>query len=108
MMARQVQVPVVMQTNQQFQPLHQHAPDIVRALRRTFDERLMDLHRAALDEAARGSEGVSTSCHIDFPAGALMVTAVYDTEQDRFTQLIARAADEARHQRPSFTISLFL
>jgi hypothetical protein len=33
---------------------------------------------------------------------------VYHTEEDRFTQLIARAADEAHNERPSFTISLFL
>ena len=90
------------------QPTHPDAPDIVRELRRLFDERLVDLHRTAVAQAVRVDNGVSAMYHIDFPAGALMVTAMYDMERDRFTQLVARAAEEAHHERPSFTISLFL
>jgi hypothetical protein len=97
-----------MNSEQTLQLLHADAPEIVRALRTLFDERLLDLHTVARSEHAVQANGNSPTVHVDFPAGPLQVTAVYHAEEDRFTQLIARAADEAHYERPSFTISLFL
>jgi hypothetical protein len=97
-----------MNSEQTLQLLHADAPSIVKALRTLFDERLLDLHAVARAEHAVQDKGASPTVHVDFPAGPLQVTAVYHAEEDRFTQLIARAADEAHYERPSFTISLFL
>jgi hypothetical protein len=90
------------------QPTHAEAPAIVKRLRKLFDERMLDLYAVASVQRPVLENGTSPMVHVDFPADALQVTAVYHTVEDRFTQLIARAADEAHHERPSFTISLFL
>jgi hypothetical protein len=88
------------------------APAIIRELRDAFDQRLTNLHAVAQEKAptARPGQGHDGTAmyHIDFPLGVLQVTAIYDSAQDRFTQLVARMAEEAHHERPSFTISLFL
>jgi len=97
-----------MLTDQNPQPVHADAPAIVKALRTLFDQRMMDLHAVARLQHPIQENGSSSTVHVDFPAGTLQVTAVYYAEEDRFTQLIARAADEAHYERPSFTISLFL
>jgi hypothetical protein len=97
-----------MLSTQEPQFLHHDAPPIISELRMLFDERLEELYRTAVAEAVHQDNGASPMYHIDFPAGQLMVTAMFDMERDRFTQLVARAAEEAHHQRPSFTISLFL
>lgn len=90
------------------QHLHPDAPPIVHELRRLFDERSDALYRTALEQAVKQDNGASPMYHIDFPAGALHATAMFNMERSCFTQLVARAADEAHHERPSFTISLFL
>ncbi|MFZ1688019.1 MAG: hypothetical protein WAU70_11385 [Flavobacteriales bacterium] len=97
-----------METIQTTQRIHPDAPPIIHELRRLFDERSDDLYRVALDHAVQKDHGASPMYHIDFPAGALHVTAMFNFERSCFTQLVARAADEAHHERPSFTISLFL
>lgn len=88
------------------------APGLIRELRDAFDARFVDLSQVARAQAPsadpRQGHDASPMHHIDFPHGALQVTAVYDAAQDCFTQLIARHAEEAHHDRPSFTISLFL
>jgi len=88
------------------------APSIIRELRNTFDERILDLHAVARERSGTAGRGLghdsSAMIHMDLPHGALQVTAIYDVVQDRFTQLVARMAEEAHHERPSFTISLFL
>jgi hypothetical protein len=89
-------------------PLPADAPAIVHELRKAFDQRMPELYAVARDRSTVTPNGNSPMYHVDMPFGALQVTAVYDREQDRFTQLIARAAEEAHHARPSFTISLFL
>ncbi len=95
-------------TTQSPQPLHADAPAIVQELRRLFDERLLELHATAQMDPPDAENGTSSMVHVDFPAGALQATAIYHSVEGRFTQIIARAADEAHHERPSFTISLFL
>lgn len=90
------------------QHVHPEAPDLIKELRQLFDDRLEELHRTALEQAVKRDNGASPMYHIDVPAGPLMVTVMYDMDNDRFTQLVARAAEEAHHERPSFTISLFL
>ncbi len=90
------------------QPLHADAPSVVQELRRLFDERLLELHATAQLQQPILENGTSPMVHVDFPAGALQATAIYHSVEGRFTQIIARAADEAHHERPSFTISLFL
>jgi len=94
------------------QALPSDAPSIVHQLRDAFDAKLMDLYAVARVQApsalpARGHD-TSPMHHIDFPHGPLQVTAIYDAGQDRFTQLVARYANDAHHERPHFTISLFL
>lgn len=88
------------------------APAIIRELRNAFDERMLEFNAVALEKAAnsRLHQGHDNSemIHIDLPHGPLQLTAIYHAAEDRFTQLIARMADEAHHERPSFTISLFL
>ncbi len=90
------------------QPTHTDAPEVVRDLRRLFDERLTDLYAVARGRVPHAESGASPMVHVDFPAGALQATAIYHSDVDRFTQVIARAAEEAHQERPSFTISLFL
>jgi|GEM_PF-1628235 len=94
------------------QALSADAPPLLHELRNAFDARLMELHAVAREKAPSENplQGHDTSSmyHIDFPYGTLQVTAMYDAAQDRFTQLVARHANEAHHERPSFTISLFL
>lgn len=97
-----------MNTTQSPQPTHSDAPEIVKELRRLFDERMLELHATASLQRPVLENGTSPMVHVDFPAGPLQATAIYHTVEDRFTQLIARAADEAHFERPSFTISLFL
>ncbi len=85
--------------------LHADAPSAVYELRKSFDDRLTDLHNAALQQVAENEHGASPIVHVDYPHGALQVTAISNAGSDRFTQLVARAADEAHHERPSFTIT---
>ncbi len=88
------------------------APPLIRELRDAFDARIMDLLAVAREQASSAvplhGHDASPMHHIDFPYGVLQVTAIYDAAQDRFTQLVAREANEAHHERPGFTISLFL
>jgi hypothetical protein len=92
--------------------LPEDAPELIRELRYAFDARFADLIVVAREKAPSANavpdHGGSTMYHIDFPHHQLQVTAMYDAAQDRFTQLVARYADEAHHERPSFTISIFL
>jgi hypothetical protein len=89
------------------------ATETVKELLRLFDERLLELHATAslkrqVLESGTSPIRIGPMVHVDFPAGPLQATAIYHTVEDRFTQLIARAADEAHFERPSFTISLLL
>ncbi len=85
-----------------------NVPEIIRSLRRDFDERIMDLYKQAVmlirDEPASASETV----HVHFVAQGLHVAAVFHEPAGVFTQLIARSAEEHGIERPSYTISLFL
>ncbi len=89
-------------------PLPADTPALIIELRKAFDERMEELYVVARDRSAITPNGNSPMYHVDMPHGTLQVTVMYDSEQDRFTQLVARAAEEAHHARPSFTISLFL
>lgn len=92
--------------------LQPDAPMLLRELRDAFDAHFVDLIAVAREQAPsadpRPGHDRSPMYHIDFPHGVLQVTAIYDAAQDRFTQLVARHADDAHQERPSFTISLFL
>jgi len=92
--------------------LQSDAPMLLRELRDAFDAHFVDLIAVAREQAPsadpRPGHDRSPMYHIDFPHGVLQVTAIYDAAQDRFTQLVARHADDAHQERPSFTISLFL
>ena len=87
-------------------------PALIQELRDAFTARMKELYSVARRKApganAGPGHGASHMYHIDFPHGMLQVTAVYDAARDHFTQLVAREANEAHHERPSFTISLFL
>jgi len=101
-----------MNSNYTTQALTANAPSLIHELRNAFDARLMELHAVARERAPSANpepgHDASPRYHIDFLHGALQVTAIYDASQDRFTQLVARQASEAHHERPSFTVSLFL
>ncbi len=101
-------VHIGMISNTSIRRIHPDAPSIVHELRGAFDEHFMDLYKVARDQASRHEHRTSSVLHVDFPLGALHATAMYNVQLDRFTQVVARAADEAHHERPNFTISVFL
>ena len=88
------------------------APDVIFELRSAFDARHAILIAVARQQSPSSNPVIghdtSSMYHIDFPHHQLQMTAMYDAAQDRFTQLVGRYADEAHHERPSLTISLFL
>lgn len=90
-------------------PLSPNAPAIIRELRASFDERMMDLAREASAMLPHeASAGPDRTTHVSYTYGPLLVTAVYNWTSGQFTQLIARDSAEEGLERPSFTLSLFL
>jgi hypothetical protein len=86
----------------------QDAPPVVRGLREAFDKRLESLHAAALAVQSREPDHATRMLHVPFTFGQYDVEAMYDREQDLFTQLVARPKSGLEDTRPAYTISLFL
>jgi hypothetical protein len=90
-------------------PTDNSVPSIVRELRAAFDARLTQLYAAAVDLMARTPPQANAHIvHVPFTWHGMRVEAMYNRVQDLFTQLVARPDEEAKEQRPPFTISLFL
>ena len=84
------------------------APPIVQRLRQAFDEKLEELHAMALQVQSRHRHPETTMIHIPFAFEQLDVEAMYDTEQELFTQLVARPLSDNANGLRTYTISLFL
>ncbi len=89
-------------------PDMENAPPIIRQLRAVFDDRLEHLHAEAMRIAQREKDSPTKMVHVPFAFADYDVEAMYDREQDLFTQLVARPLADRENARPSFTISLFL
>lgn len=85
-----------------------NAPPIVQQLREAFDNQLESLHKVAVRMQSTDQDHATKMLHVPFTFEQYDVEAMYDLEQDLFTQLVARPKNELDHQRPSYTISLFL
>lgn len=86
----------------------EHAPAIIRQLRAAFDQRLEHLHAEAQRQQERSRQGATKMLHVRFELDGLDVEAMYDMEQDLFTQLVARPSFARGQERPPWTVSLFL
>lgn len=84
------------------------APPIIQELRTAFDDRLEFLHAEAMRLLQQEAQDGIRMVHVPFPFGNHVVEAMYDREQDLFTQLVARPLADSEQARPSYTISLFL
>ena len=84
------------------------APAIIQELRAAFDLRLEQLHAAALRLQQGTGPGPTKMLHVPFAYNGLDVEAMYDREQDLFTQLVARPGASRGEDRPSWTVSVFL
>lgn len=84
------------------------APPIVLQLRAAFDDRLEYLHSEAMRIMQLEENDGTTMLHVPFAFANYEVEAMYDREQDLFTQLVARPLADRENARPSYTISLFL
>lgn len=89
-------------------PAEHNAPPIIRALRMTFDTQLMSIHETALTMHAADPGSPTKMFHVPFTHEQFEVEAMYDAQQDLFTQLVARPASDQYSERPAYTISLFL
>lgn len=90
-------------------PADAATPAIVRELRAAFDARLTQLYAEAVQRMAEGPVSANARVvHVPFTWNGLHVEAMYHSDQDLFTQLVARPAAAADDPRPSYTISLFL
>ena len=84
------------------------APAIVQQLRAAFEERKETLHAKAIELQAGGGDQATRMAHVPFRFGHFDVEAMYDLEQDLFTQLVARPLSAEGDARPTYTISLYL
>ncbi len=85
------------------------APPIIHELRHAFEERMTAFwERLRGEGVAYTADGIERTSHVHFTYGTLHVVAVFSHVADRFTQLIARDADEPGLDRPSYIISIFL
>ena len=95
--------------NETYTAAHSSAPtaqEFMRALREAFDVRSPVLGAEAMRVLQEGpTVGLA---HVVFPFHGLIVTAVYNAHEQRFTQLLARDVGELVTERPSYTLSLFL
>ena len=89
-------------------PNLENAPAIIRQLRAVFDDRLDHLHEEAMRIAQREQDSPTKMVHVPFAFVDYEVEAMYDREQDLFTQLVARPLADRENARPSYTISVFL
>ena len=86
----------------------QAAPAIVQRLRAVFDEMMESLHATATLIQVKEREHATKMIHVPFVFEQFDVEAMYDVEQDLFTQLVARPGRNNENDRPPYTISLFL
>ena len=86
----------------------EHAPAIVQQLRAVFDEMIERLHATAMRMQAGERDPATRMVHVPFRFEHFEVEAMYDLEQDLFTQLVARPLYAEGDARPAYTISLFL
>ncbi len=86
----------------------QDAPLIVRRLRQAFDEKLERLYDIAIQMDSDEPDQATKMVHVPFDREGYAVEAMYDVEQDLFTQLVARPKSAQDNDRPAYTISLFL
>jgi hypothetical protein len=91
-------------------PLHDdpNVPEIVQRLRKEFDNRLMELYKRAVELARDEPDTASETVHVPFEVDGLHVVAVFHMPTGIFTQLIARPTHDLQHERPEYTVSLFL
>lgn len=85
-----------------------NAPAIIRELRNAFDAQLEHLYGIALTMQVAEPDSPTHMFHVPFEHEQFEVEAMYDAEQDLFTQLVARPKSDRSSGRPSYTISLFL
>lgn len=78
----------------------------MRAMREAFEARMPVLGVEAMRVLQEGP--TMGMAHVVFPFHGLLVTAVYNAHEQRFTQLLARDDGELATERPSYTLSLFL
>ena len=86
----------------------EQAPAIVQRLRKAFDDVLENLHDTANIMQAEDPDPATKMIHVPFQFEKFSVAAMYDTEQDLFTQLVARPTATDGDDRPAYTISIFL
>ncbi|MGV9010958.1 MAG: hypothetical protein ACOH13_00045 [Flavobacteriales bacterium] len=84
------------------------APPVVHELRNAFDGLLETLYGIATEMQIAHPDRPTKMLHIPFAHKQYDVEAMYDAEQDLFTQLVARPKSAQINGRPSYTISLFL
>ena len=84
------------------------APPVVAELRAAFDNRLEELYAQAVRLMEGALDAHVRMVHVPFAFEGYMVEAMYDREQDLFTQLVARPLMDTENARPAFTISIFL
>jgi len=84
------------------------APAIIKQLRAEFDLRLEQLHAEALRLLQAAGPGPTKMVHVPFSFNGYDVEAMYDREQDLFTQMVARPVESRGEDRPSWTVSVFL
>ncbi len=89
-------------------PAEHDAPPIIRELRIAFDTRLTSLYQAALTMHAADPGSPTKMFHVPFDHGSFSVEAMYDAQQDLFTQVVARPLSAKHSERPAYTISMFL
>lgn len=89
-------------------PNFEQAPEIIRQLRLQFDDRLESLYKEAMRLIQEQQPEQTIMVHVPFTFAQYEVEAMYDREQDLFTQLVARPLSDRENARPAYTISLFL
>ena len=82
------------------------AQEFMRAMCEAFEVRRSLLEEEAMRVLQNGpTVGMA---HVVFPFHGMLVTAVYNANEHRFMQLIARDNTEMVAERPSYTLTLFL
>jgi len=84
------------------------ATTIIQELRAEFDLRLEQLHAEALRLLQGPGTGSTKMIHVPFRFNGYDAEAMYDREQDLFTQLVARPVASRGEERPAWTVSVFL